>query len=205
MRQNCRQDFRARHDFARHRRPSATLELYSQIGLASTVVERGRTVTALNLWVSGKKAAHAVLGEMGAGISPFAYALIFPQDEHERLLVDRLAALGVNVERQSELLDFQEVDDTIRARLKLKDGSTETCEAAYIAGCDGAHSVVRQQLKIGFPGGTYSHLFYVADVEAGGEVVNGELRVGLEKTEFLAVFPLKASTKIRRGMTSASA
>lgn len=197
MRQNCRQDFRARHDFARHRRPSATLELYSQIGLASTVVERGRTVTALNLWVSGKKAAHAVLGEMGAGINPFAYALIFPQDEHERLLVDRLAALGVNVERQSELLDFQEVDDTIRARLKLKDGSTETCDAAYIAGCDGAHSVVRQQLKIGFPGGTYSHLFYVADVEAGGEVVNGELRVGLEKTEFLAVFPLKAEGRVR--------
>jgi len=174
-----------------------TLELYAQIGLADTVVERGRRVIAVNLWVAGKKAAHAVLGEMGAGISPFAYALIFPQDEHECLLVDRLKGLGVEVERRTELLDFEEVKDRVHARLKLKDGSSESCQAAYIAGCDGAHSVVRQQLKIGFPGGTYSHLFYVADVEAGGEVMNGELHVGLEKTEFLAVFPLKAEERVR--------
>jgi hypothetical protein len=101
------------------------------------------------------------------------------------------------VERQAELFDFEEVGDRVRARLKLKDGSFETCEAAYIAGCDGAHSVVRQQLKIGFPGGTYSHLFYVADVEASGDVMNGELHAGLEKTEFLIVFPLVAEGRVR--------
>ncbi len=49
---------------------------------------------AVNLWVSGKQVAHGVLGAMGAGISPFPYALIYPQDEHERLLIDRLAEAG---------------------------------------------------------------------------------------------------------------
>src|ERR1700687_268927 len=73
-----------------------TLELYSQIGLADEVVKRGRKVTAVNLWVQGRKAAHAVLGEFGAGISPFSFALVFPQDEHERLLIERLTALGIN-------------------------------------------------------------------------------------------------------------
>jgi 2-polyprenyl-6-methoxyphenol hydroxylase-like FAD-dependent oxidoreductase len=174
-----------------------TLELYNQIGLADEVVERGRKVTAVNLWVEGRKAAHAVIGEFGAGISPYSFALVFPQDEHERLLIERLAALGVNVERQTELVDFQEVNDRVSARLKLKDGSFEKCEAAYIAGCDGAHSAVREQLKIGFPGGTYSHLFYVADVDADGEVMNGELHAGLEKTEFLIVFPLVAEGRAR--------
>jgi 2-polyprenyl-6-methoxyphenol hydroxylase-like FAD-dependent oxidoreductase len=174
-----------------------TLELYSQIGVANEVVKRGRKVTAVNMWVEGKKAAHAVVGEFGKGISPYSFALVFPQDEHERLLIERLAALGVNVERQRELLDFQEVSEGIRARLKSRDGSSETCEAAYIAGCDGAHSVVRQQLNIGFPGGTYSHLFYVADVDATGEVMNGELHAGLEKTEFLLVFPLVAEGRAR--------
>src|ERR1700704_5833090 len=48
-----------------------TLELYQQIGLADAVVERGRKVLAANLWVTGSKAARAVLGEMGAGLSPF--------------------------------------------------------------------------------------------------------------------------------------
>lgn len=174
-----------------------TLEFYSQIGLAEEVVKRGRKVTAANLWVEGKKAAHAVIGEFGAGVSPFSFALVFPQDDHERLLIERLATLGVNVERQAELLDFEEVNDGVRARLKLKDGSFETCQAVYIAGCDGAHSVVRKQLNIGFPGGTYSHLFYVADVEASGAVMNGELHAGLEKTEFMIVFPLVVEGRVR--------
>jgi len=168
-----------------------TLELYSQVGLADAVVERGRHVLAANLWVAGKQVAHAVFGEMGAGLSPFPYALIFPQDEHERLLIARLAAVGVEVERRTELLGFEDANGRVLARLKGPDGASEPCEAAYIAGCDGARSVVREALAIGFPGGAYDHLFYVADVEASGAALNGELHVALDTTDFLIVFPLK--------------
>src|SRR6202171_3205791 len=87
-----------------------TLELYNQIGLADAVVGRGREASAANLWVAGKKAGRAVLGDIGAGLSPFPYALVFPQDEHERLLVDRLAEAGVRVERQTELVAFEATD-----------------------------------------------------------------------------------------------
>src|SRR5258707_1080138 len=76
-----------------------TLELYGQIGLADEVIERGRRVAAANLWVAGQQVARAVFGDMGVGISPFPYALVFPQDEHERLLIDRLDELGVEVAR----------------------------------------------------------------------------------------------------------
>src|ERR1700744_2688696 len=64
-----------------------TLEFYNQIGLAEALVQRGRKTIAANLWVAGKRAARAVIGEMGVGLSPFPYVLIFPQDEHERLLI----------------------------------------------------------------------------------------------------------------------
>src|SRR5215472_10274924 len=57
-----------------------TLEFYAQIGLADTVVARGRRIRAFNLWVGGRRKARALLGEIGAGISPFPYALVFPQD-----------------------------------------------------------------------------------------------------------------------------
>jgi 2-polyprenyl-6-methoxyphenol hydroxylase-like FAD-dependent oxidoreductase len=174
-----------------------TLELYRQIGLADAIVARGRKVLAANLWVNGKRAARAVFGEMGAGLSPFPYAEIFPQDEHERLLIERLAEAGVEVERGTELLDFEETDGRVRAHLQRADGSPETCEAGYIAGCDGAHSRVRGALAIGFPGGTYSHLFYVADVDASGAATNGELHVALDTTDFLAVFPLKGHGRVR--------
>lgn len=174
-----------------------TLELYSQIGLAGAVIERGWKTTAVNLWIAGKKAAHAVFGDMGAGVSPFPYALIFPQDEHERLLIDRLSEADVHIERGTELLSFEASDDRGLARLKRLDGASETCEFAYIAGCDGAHSAVRAALNIGFPGGTYDHLFYVADVQASGPTMNGELHVALDSTDFLAVFPLKGEGRAR--------
>src|SRR5580693_1605527 len=55
-----------------------TLELYRQIALADAVVDGGRRVGAANLWVAGKQVARAVFGDMGADLSPFPYALIFP-------------------------------------------------------------------------------------------------------------------------------
>jgi 2-polyprenyl-6-methoxyphenol hydroxylase-like FAD-dependent oxidoreductase len=168
-----------------------TLEFYRQIGLADAVVDRGRNVAAVNLWVAGKQVAHAVLGAMGAGISPFPYALVYPQDEHERLLIERLAEAGVKVERKTEFLGLEEKPGRVLARLRLPDGTGQACEATYVAGCDGAHSTVREALAIGFPGGTYDHVFYVADVEAGGAIASGEIHVGLDTTDFLAVFPLK--------------
>ena len=45
----------------------------------------------LNLWVAGRKVARVPFGDLGRGISPFPFAVIYPQDEHERLLVARLA------------------------------------------------------------------------------------------------------------------
>jgi 2-polyprenyl-6-methoxyphenol hydroxylase-like FAD-dependent oxidoreductase len=174
-----------------------TLEFYSQLGLAQAVVDGGREILAANLWVAGRKKAHLFFGEMGAGVSPYPYALIFPQDEHERLLVDRLAELGVQVERRTELLGFEEANGHVQARIKRPDGGEERCEAAYIAGCDGAHSTVRETLKVGFAGGTYEHLFYVADVEGNGTAMNGEVHVGLDISDFLAVFPLKGEGRAR--------
>jgi 2-polyprenyl-6-methoxyphenol hydroxylase-like FAD-dependent oxidoreductase len=174
-----------------------TLEFYKQMGLADAVVEAGRRALAANFWVAGRRAARAVLGDMGAGLSPYPYALVYPQDEHERLLIARLAAAGVAVERQTELLALDEKADRVHAVLKTPDGSEDQCDAAYVAGCDGAHSTVREALQIGFPGGTYAHLFYVADVEASGPAIDGEVHVGMDTTDFLAVFPLKRTGHAR--------
>jgi 2-polyprenyl-6-methoxyphenol hydroxylase-like FAD-dependent oxidoreductase len=174
-----------------------TLELYSQIDLADAIVQRGRKMEAANLWAAGKKVGRLFFGDLGATLSPFPYALIFPQDEHECLLIDRLARLGVEVERRTELLGFEEVDGRVLARLRRPDGAAETCETAYIIGCDGAHSTVRETLQIDFAGGTYAHLFYVADVEASGTATNGEVHVALDTTDFLAIFPLKSEGRAR--------
>src|SRR4029453_19204245 len=172
-----------------------TLELYRQIGLAEAVVERSRAALAVNLWVTGKKRTHLAFGAMGEGISPYPYPVIFPQDEHERLLIEKLSKAGIEVERLTELLGF-ETTHRVVARLKKPDGGVETCTASWIAGCRGALWSAREAVKVGFAGGTYEHIFYVADVEATGSVMNGELHVGLDQSDFLALFPLKENGRV---------
>jgi len=174
-----------------------TLELYDQIHLARTVVDRGHHVQAVNFWAAGKRRASAIFGDLGAGLSPFSLLLTFPQDEHEGLLIDRLAELGVAVERGCELAGFEESGGSVRAHVKRPDGGIEMVETAYIAGCDGAHSAVRTTLGIGFGGGTYAHLFYVADVQASGAAIDGNVHVALDSSDFLAVFARRPAGAVR--------
>jgi 2-polyprenyl-6-methoxyphenol hydroxylase-like FAD-dependent oxidoreductase len=174
-----------------------TLEFYGQLGFADKVVEQGRWATEANLWVNGRRAAQINLDGMGSEISPYPYPLIYPQDEHERLLIERLTELGVTVERETEVLSFIEADDRVRVKLRKPDGAEEICTVAYVAGCDGARSTTRQHLGIGFSGGTYEHLFYVADVQATGQTVNGDLNIAFDQSDFLVVFPMKSEGRAR--------
>ena len=167
-----------------------TLELYCQLGLADAVVEQGHKVPAVNLWVEGEPAARLPFESVGSDLTRYPFLQIFPQDQHERLLIGRLEELGVLVERQTELIGFTDEGERIIARLRGLEGKEETCEASYIAGCDGARSIVRETIGTGFPGGTYRQIFYVADVDAAGPPLNGELHVDLDEADFLAVFPL---------------
>jgi len=174
-----------------------TLELYRQLGLADGVIERAHKTPAVNLWARGKREARISFEEVGAAVTPFPYLRIFPQDEHEKLLVDRLAGMGVEVERRTELVGFSDEGDRVVARLRRSERSEDTLEAAYVAGCDGARSLVREILGVGFPGGTYEQVFYVADVEASGPPIDGELHVDLDEADFLAVFPLAGEGRAR--------
>jgi 2-polyprenyl-6-methoxyphenol hydroxylase-like FAD-dependent oxidoreductase len=174
-----------------------TLEYFHQVGLDDAVIAGGVKVANINLWVKGARTARVPLSRLGEGLSPYPFALVFPQDAHERLLIERLETLGVKVERQTQLVRFEQYDGGVRATLRPRTGPEEVCEAPYLAGCDGASSTVREALAVGFPGGTYTGLFYVADVEATGLAVNDELHVDLEDADFLLVFPLKGKGRLR--------
>src|SRR5580693_8156388 len=72
-----------------------TLELYQQIGLANDVVEAGLKFAAINLWARGEHVGRADFSDIGEGLSPFPFILMFPQDQHERLLIEHLRSAGV--------------------------------------------------------------------------------------------------------------
>ncbi len=174
-----------------------TLELYRQLDLTEAVLARGHKVPAINLWVKGEATARISFGSVGSSLTPYPFLHIFPQDQHERLLIERLQALGVTVERRTELIRFANEENGVTALLRGPDGQEHECGARYIAGCDGARSIVRETAGTGFPGGTYRQVFYVADVDAAGSAVNGELHIDLDQADFLGVFPLAGEGKAR--------
>jgi 2-polyprenyl-6-methoxyphenol hydroxylase-like FAD-dependent oxidoreductase len=174
-----------------------TLELYRIMGIEGAAASEGIYMEQGRLWVGGKQVASLPFGLPGKSITPFPYVLVLPQDIHEQLLVEELAKLGVHVERETTLLSFEETEDAVRVHLVNAAGEESTCSAAYLAGCDGAHSAVRRGLGIGFPGGTYEGMFYVADLRIKGKLANGDLNAAFDEADFLLVFPMKGEGRVR--------
>lgn len=174
-----------------------TLELYEQLDLADAVVQKGYTVPGARLWIAGEPAARIPFEQLVSDLTPYGFLHIFPQDEHERLLVERLERLGIQVARSTELVDFTEADSSVLSRVRGPSGEETEVRADFIAGCDGARSKVREAMRTGFPGGTYQQMFYVADVAGKGSAFNGDLNVDLDQSDFLAIFPLADAGRIR--------
>ena len=78
--------------------------------------------------------------------TPYSYILLLAQSETERILIDRLAALGVHVERGVTMIAFGQDERGITATLSHADGPEESVQADWLVGCDGAHSAVRHGL-----------------------------------------------------------
>ncbi|MGJ9416345.1 FAD-dependent monooxygenase [Massilia sp. CMS3.1] len=165
-----------------------TLELYRQLDLAQPVLDDGHPIQFFNVWSEGQHRARIPLGAIGAGLTPYPFFHIYPQDRHERLLVERLAAAGLEVERERTFIGFDEHGDHVEARLVDPDDNEERCSARWLIGCDGARSAVRTAIGVDFPGGTYRQVFYVADIEGDSPALNGELNLDLDESDILAVF-----------------
>lgn len=149
-----------------------TLEFYRQFGVAQQVVEAGIKVEHAHLRESREGRSEEVLqidfSDIGAGQSPYPFLLAYPQDDHQRWLLQQLQQLGVSVEWGVRLQSFEQDAHGVRAMLQHGDGRMEALACDYLAGCDGGHSVVRETLGVDFAGGTYQQLYFVADVSIEG-------------------------------------
>jgi 2-polyprenyl-6-methoxyphenol hydroxylase-like FAD-dependent oxidoreductase len=174
-----------------------TLEFYRQLGLDRAVVASSHPIDQARLWVHQHVAGTVKFGGVATDTTPFPYVLVFPQDEHEALLERELNQLGKKVERRTELLSYEECPGGLKVQLRKADGEPENGLFTWLIGCDGARSRVREITGAGFPGGTYEHTFYVADITGSGPVINHDLNIALDDSDFLAVFPLKEEGRAR--------
>ncbi len=130
-----------------------TLELLDRMeaDFADQFIRAGLKTESVNILSGNDEIAHL---DMTGVDSTYKFVLMIPQSETERLLEEHLALLGVKVERQTELKNFQEKAEGVSCTLGRPDGSEETVEALWLIGCDGGRSTVRHQVGMEFHGST---------------------------------------------------
>jgi 2-polyprenyl-6-methoxyphenol hydroxylase-like FAD-dependent oxidoreductase len=174
-----------------------SLEIYAKLGIAGRALELGKIGGGANMWAGGRRRARIPIGDMGEGVSPFPFVLMLGQDDNERIMGEHLRKYGLAVRWNTELVSFEQSQDRVTAVLRQPDGSTRKVTAAYLAGCDGGRSTVRELCGIGFPGAPYEHVFFVADTEATGAMVPDELNVYLLRDGFHLFFPMRGANRWR--------
>lgn len=165
-----------------------TLELFDRAGLADRLVDAGVKVHAAVISNGAERIARIGLDSID---TEYKFVLMIPQSETERVLEEHLATLGVTVERGVELLSFSDKGSSIEALLQKSDGASETITAAWLVGCDGAHSTVRHALGLEFHGDTVDTDFLLADIRlANAPCAPDELMLWWHREGIVAFFPL---------------
>jgi 2-polyprenyl-6-methoxyphenol hydroxylase-like FAD-dependent oxidoreductase len=170
-----------------------TLEIYSHLGIVERALELGKRATGANMWAQGRRAARIPLGDIGRDLSPYPFLLILGQDDNERLLGDALRNWGMAVRWNTELVGLAQNTSQVKATLKHPDGTIGEVTVAWVAGCDGARSAVRELSGIAFEGAPYEHVFFVADTQVTGPMVPDELNVYLWREAFHLFFPMRGT------------
>src|SRR5258706_4861234 len=174
-----------------------SMEIYAQLGVLERALELGHKGTGANIWARGKRSARVPIGETGTGSTPYPFIFFLGQDDNERIMGERLRDWGGAVQWNTELTGVVQAPEHAIATLRQPDGTAREIKAAWVAGCDGARSAVRELNGIGFPGAPYEHVFFVADVTADGPMVPGELNVFLWQLRFHAFFPMRGANHWR--------
>ncbi|HEY7907223.1 MAG TPA: FAD-dependent monooxygenase [Thermomicrobiales bacterium] len=172
-----------------------TLEIFATMGIADAAIDGGIRAGGFNFYARGRPLGHARF--TADPDTPYPYILLLAQSETERILIDRLASLGVQVERGVTMTTFRQDTSGVTATLSRADAPEETVRAHWLTGCDGAHSAVRHGLHMPFAGSDYEDLYWLADVHVQWPLAADEVHGFLGARGLLFAFPIAAPDRYR--------
>jgi len=94
---------------------------------------------------------------------------LLAQAETEAVLAAEAEAAGVPIERGVELRAFEADAGGVHLTLQQADGAERRLTAAWLVGCDGAHSTVRHGLPVTFEGEAEAVQWVIVDYRLGGD------------------------------------
>jgi 2-polyprenyl-6-methoxyphenol hydroxylase-like FAD-dependent oxidoreductase len=161
------------------------VEVLDRIGALGDLEQRALPVREVIITVEGRPLARLQVGLSMERLGGRP-GLIMSQADIEAALRERLCALGGTIDWGRRVTGVDAGPD--RVAVRLDDGST--VDTDWLVGADGAHSVVRKALNVGFPGVPLVEGFLLADVHAALERPRNAASTWLRGTRLLAAFPL---------------
>jgi 2-polyprenyl-6-methoxyphenol hydroxylase-like FAD-dependent oxidoreductase len=112
----------------------------------------------------------------------------------EKLLVEALHERGGQVEYETSFVSAEQENGRVKATLEHQ-GGRFAVSAAFVVGCDGAHSAVRHLLNLPFEGAEYNDLFILADAETNDALPADQLQLCPSEFGPVAIFPMSATRR----------
>jgi 2-polyprenyl-6-methoxyphenol hydroxylase-like FAD-dependent oxidoreductase len=168
-----------------------TLEIFDMAGVVGRFLETANRVTSVSVMAHGHTLAHM---RFAPEESPYPFVAMVPQDVTEKLLVEELRRKGGNIGYETSFVSAVQHDDNVSVTLDQKGQHVEVT-AAFVVGCDGAHSAVRHLLNLPFEGGEYNDSFLLADIETNEVLAGNDLQLCPSEFGPVAIFPMSATRR----------
>jgi 2-polyprenyl-6-methoxyphenol hydroxylase-like FAD-dependent oxidoreductase len=161
------------------------VEVLDRLGALGDLPDRALPINKVVITVEGRELARLQVSQAMERLGKRT-GLIISQAEIEAQLRQRLAELGGTVEWGRRVIGLDPRPEGVVVR--FDDGSE--VDAGWVIGADGAHSVVRKALNVGFPGVQLVERFLLADVHADVGRPRDAASTWIRGTRLLAAFPL---------------
>jgi len=172
-----------------------TMELFDHLGIADLFLKEGLKILGANPCSGKKRLAHLSFKSLD---SDFPFILSIEQSKTEKILTHYLSSFGIKVERNVEFIDLRQESNRVLAILRdHSTGKEEQTEAAWVIGCDGAHSQVRKSIGIPFEGKPFHSIFSLADVALDWKERHDELFLFLDPDGILGTIPMPGERRYR--------
>jgi 2-polyprenyl-6-methoxyphenol hydroxylase-like FAD-dependent oxidoreductase len=156
-----------------------SLEVFESLGIVDRFLDAGVPQRSARLHSKGEVVAELDFSASGA---PYPYNLGLSEEMTETFLGDHLHDQGGSVERGTRLVGLRPEEGSVVATLE-HDGARAAVSAKWVVGCDGYHSVTREQAGIELQGHDIAESWAVFDVTLDGRSEDFETTlVYLEET-----------------------
>jgi 2-polyprenyl-6-methoxyphenol hydroxylase-like FAD-dependent oxidoreductase len=177
-----------------------TLEVFDMAGVVAPFLDVANPVTSAAVVAHGRNIAQLAFTPEE---SPYPFIAMVPQDVTEALLAEALRSKGGAIEYETSFVSAVQDPDGVDVMLQRR-GELLHVRAAFVVGCDGAHSVVRHELNLPFDGTPYDATYMLADLQTNESLPGDAMQLCPHEDGPVAIFPM-SSTRRRMIATVAHA